>query len=156
MVDFLLVSRLGLMYQVARRCVRYQQDVDDLVQEVSLRILRRPDGLVRADDAEAYLARVVRNVWIKIGHARPSLPAFQTSAPQAWNGAMPERDRECSDRRSLVQILPSLDERSRRVVEAWRATPMFKAAARATGLDVRQVKRCLARVAFELLRSKDG
>jgi len=141
----------GFVQRVARRLTRTVADADDLTQEFFLKILERPDAsILGVRDKEAYLAVALRNAWIR--HRKrgrwPECVALHDGLAESSGGFRAEQQGP-----TVLGVAGGFGPQVVRVAEAWLRTALFKAAARETGLDRRQVKRCLAKVAFELRRA---
>jgi RNA polymerase sigma-19 factor, ECF subfamily len=142
----------NLMQFLGRR-VRSAVEVEDLAQEIYLRLLRAPD-LLEVRNPQAYLLRVAGNVVAEWRRQSPPLEPFAPEEDGApIDGCLPELvlDAALSQER-LNQQLARMSPMMRAVVLLrLRDEHSYKRIAQELDLTLRQVRRYLAR-GYECLR----
>lgn len=139
-----------IVAEAAARVARDATDRDDLIQEVNLSLLSRPVHTEALKNVRAYVIRMVRNRHLNDAAARARRGrevAYDTDLLPAS-----DRDPRTETTEGIDRVLAALGPREAQVLQAWLCDPVIKSVARALYLDVRQVKRSLARCAHTVMQ----
>jgi DNA-directed RNA polymerase specialized sigma24 family protein len=115
---------------------------------VAVRLLRNPRSFEHVADVAAYVARVARNEWLRFVEEEAGRRRVATSHDAAGQCAStPGGDGKPFDRDDFRCLL---EPRERVVFDAFLELAAIRAVAARLGLDVRQVRRSLAKIGVAL------
>jgi RNA polymerase sigma factor (sigma-70 family) len=114
-LDTLLSVSMPLVYNLAGRALRGHADVDDVVQETMLRVVRGIGELERPESYRSWLVAITLRQARNQGKARSTAEA-RTESPDLWHEPADPR----SDFAELTILRLGLDEQRRGVAEATR------------------------------------
>lgn len=142
-------------------------DIDEIAQETLLRLLQAVARGAEIRDLQGYVRRVAASARCEwLGRDRRHARAVQMHCPHALArlgfaaAAAPAGDGDggaseaAVDAPSLRAVAATLGPRALRVVAAWKSCGTVKGAARQLGLDARQVKRILSKVAGDIVLAR--
>lgn len=158
-VERLSAAYRGPLTAYFERRVRSRDEAEDLVQEVFLRLVRRPDGM-DIENPEAFVFRAAVNLMRDRSRRQKTLRSHlgETELRQdRFEGISPER--VLGDRQALqaaMRRLSELDERTRDAfilhrLEGWKHAEI----ARAFGVSVSSVEKYIIKALAHLMRGGD-
>ena len=141
------------LLQFLGRRVRSTVEVEDLAQEIYLRLLRAPD-LQQVRNPQAYLLRVAGNVVAEWRRQYPPMEPFSADEDVLADECLPELtlDATLSEERLNRQLAQMSPMMRAVVLLRLRDEHSYKQVAQELDLTLRQVRRYLAR-GYERLRS---
>lgn len=139
---------------ILRACVarttRRACDREDRLQDINLRLLTSPPDLSRVRNLYAYLNRIAVNHAIRAGHREARAARLHAELGSQVRASALDSSPAVMPREFLGGLRP----RDRAVWMAWCESGSSKGSARVLGLDVRQVKRSLQRIAAAVLAAR--
>ncbi|MBL8754953.1 MAG: sigma-70 family RNA polymerase sigma factor [Planctomycetes bacterium] len=139
---------LPLIREVLRACRAKADDVDDIAQDVAMRLWKASERLAAADDGRKFAAQAARNAFLSECTAAKSRQVRLVITDIEGHAA---KRREVGPVVDCDYVIARLAVREQEVWRKWRETGAVKTTARSLRLDVRQVKRSLEKVASALL-----